>query len=98
MPQWEHTAFAKIHEGCGGLVRWVEAIDQRGVGYTGECRGCHDQRISIEDIIPIRSDPQQTGQQLVDDVDRETLAELVWDDDAEWNDNQLRLRDEIGKP
>lgn len=47
---------------------------------------------------PIRSDPQQTGLQLVGDVDRETLGDLEWDDTAEWDDNQGRFREEIGKP
>lgn len=98
MVRWPHTSHAKIHEGCGGLVRWVEPVDTPGVGFTGECCACHDTRIPTEAIIPVRADPGQTGQQLVADVDQETLAGLRWDDDSEWNENQKRLREAIGKP
>jgi len=98
MPKWEHMTHAKIHEGCGGLVAWVEAIDQPGVGYTGNCRECYKERVVVEDIVPIRTDPGQSGLQLVGDVDIDVLAGLEWDDDAEFRENQKRLRKEIGKP
>lgn len=93
--QWPHTTHAKIHEGCGGYVRWVEAFDQPGVGYTGECLWCGHSRIVVEDIIPIKARPDQTGYQLVKDVDPDTLAELEWDDDADFEENQKRLREVI---
>lgn len=97
-PRWQHTSHAKIHEGCGGLVRWVEAVDQPGVGFTGECLECAREHIPVEDIIPIRSDTGQSGMELVSDVDQDTLADLEWDEDAEFTDNQTRLREAIGKP
>ena len=96
-PQWESNAFAKIHEGCGGLVRWVEAYDRPSVGYTGECVECGRENIPVENIIPIRADSGQTGMQLVSDVQQKTLAGLEWDDDEDFTENQALLREEIGK-
>lgn len=89
---WPHTTHAKIHEGCGGYVRWVEAYDQPGVGYSGECLACGVERLPMEAIIPIRADPEQTGYQLVQDVDKDVLADLEWDDSDEFMENQKRLR------
>lgn len=43
--------WAKIHAGCGGLVRYVEAWDQPGVGWTGECVHCGSTRIDEERIV-----------------------------------------------
>jgi len=83
----EHTDYAKIHEGCGGVIRWVEAIDQPGVGWTGECCHCGDERIAIEEMLPIRGLDVETAF----NIDRAWLAELRWDDDDTWRHNQKRL-------
>lgn len=93
MPKWESNAYAKIHEGCGGLVRWAEAHDNPHVGYTGQCLHCETEGIPVEQIIPIRVDPDETGLDLHNRVEKEVLAGLTWDESAEWNENQKRLRD-----
>jgi len=83
----EHTDYAKIHEGCGGVIRWVEAVNQPGVGWTGECCHCGDERIPIEEMLPIRG----LGVETAFNIDRAWLAELRWDDDDTWRHNQKRL-------
>lgn len=85
MVKWtDHT---KIHEGCGGIVRWVEAIDRPGVGWTGECRHCDTEGITVEQMLPIRGLDIETAFE----TPRERLAELRWDEDDTWNHNQKRL-------
>lgn len=96
-PKWQSNEFAKIHEGCGGLVRWVEAYDRPAVGFTGECVECARENIPVEQIIPIRADSGQTGTQLVSGVRKRTLAQLKWADEEDFTENQARLRKEIGK-
>lgn len=86
----------KIHENCGGLVRWVEAIKTPGVGYHGECLRCHDDRIVVEDILPLlveQDDVYPTD--IRDQNDHDTLAALQWDDDADWDENQERFQQEV---
>lgn len=83
----------KIHEGCGGLVRWVEAVRTPGVGWTGECLTCHDEQIVVEDIVPIQTEADEQIPELVNAMDRDDLAALAWDDDADWDTNQTRLRE-----
>lgn len=90
--RWQSNEFAKIHEDCGGLVRWVEAYDDPFTGYNGECLECGEDRIVVEDIIPIRCDPDEIGMEMINDVEIETLRELEWDEDDEWSHNQERLR------
>ncbi|AGN33801.1 hypothetical protein HALG_00013 [Halorubrum virus CGphi46] len=87
----EHTDYAKIHEGCGGVVRWVEAVDVPGVGWQGECLHCGDTRLPLEAIMPIR------GLDVDDALDapRDALAELQWDDGDTWRHNQKRLGTEV---
>lgn len=87
----EHTDYAKIHEGCGGVIRWVEAIDQPGVGWTGECRHCGDERITIEEMLPIPGLDVETAFK----ADREWLAELRWNDEDTWRKNQKRLNQQV---
>lgn len=89
MPKW--TDCVKIHENCGGIVRWVEAIDQPGVGWTGDCTHCTADAIPVERIIPIRGLEHRDALQL--SVDE--LRELEWDDDDTWNHNQKRLGSEV---
>lgn len=93
--QWPHTTHAKIHENCGGFVRWVEAHAQPGVGFVGDCLACSQTRAVVERIIPIEALPDQTGAQLVADVDREVLADLRWDDDASFDENQERIHERL---
>ena len=87
----EHTDYAKIHEGCGGVVRWVEAVDVPGVGWQGDCLRCERSRLPLESIMPIR------GLDVDDALDapRDALAELQWDDGDTWRHNQKRLGTEV---
>lgn len=88
MPEWKRCV--KIHEDCGGLVRWVEAVNTPGVGYVGECLECRRDRLSIEDIIPLKMRREDVPLE-----DRDTLAGLEWDHDASFADNQRRLSEEV---
>lgn len=97
MPKWESNSYAKIHETCGGLVRWVEAYDNPHVGYTGECLECGQERVVTEDIIPIRVDSGETVIDVVNEADIETLRELEWDETLEWYDNQKQLARVLGR-
>jgi len=91
MPKW--TDLAKIHEGCGGVVRWVEAIDRPGVGFAGECRYCGREHIVEEEIVPVRTlDPVDALRR-----DRGQLALLEWDHEQSWDENQTRFAEELDR-
>lgn len=96
--RWEEPAYIKIHEGCGGRVRWVEAIDTPGVGYTGECDACGRGRIVVEDIIPVQvrgewsRGSEYDVREAVLDASTEALAGLEWDEKSDFETNQSRLR------
>lgn len=96
---WESPVFVKLHEGCGGRVRWVKAVDTMGVGYTGECIHCGAEDIPQEGIVPIRVRGEVPGfggefdiRDDVLDLDRKTRRDLRWEDDASHDENQRRLR------
>lgn len=89
MPKW--TDCTKIHEDCGGIVRWVEAVHKPGVGWTGECLYCEEQGIVVEDMLPIRGlDVEDAAE-----VDLQTRRELEWDESDTWRHNQKRLAEEV---
>lgn len=91
MPRWEHPAHTKIHEGCGGVVRWVEAVHRQSVGYTGECLECGEKNIVIEDIIPIEA-PDFDLKKGIWTSDLDVREGLEWDEAVDWESNQERLR------
>lgn len=99
MTQWETPPWIKIHENCGGIVRWVEAIDQPGVQWTGDCRRCTQDGIVIEQIIALFDDSDleatTTLRDRVESISAEDLADLEWDDDADIQENRRRLKDEV---
>lgn len=99
MTQWETPPWIKIHENCGGIVRWVEAIDTPGVQWTGDCRRCRrDGGIVLEEIIAIFDDQGLEATTLRDRVQAipaEQLADLSWDDDESVDENRERIRREI---
>lgn len=95
---WESPAWVKLHANCGGFVRWREAIEIMGVGYTGECLFCGTDRIPQEGIIPIRDTRDNGDRSLRDaleDLSLEERARLRWDDSRDHDRNQQRLRREI---
>jgi len=87
----EHTEYAKIHEGCGGLVRWVEAVDVPGVGWQGDCLACRRSRLPLEEILPVRGLDVETAME----APRDELARLVWEENETWRHNQKRLGEEV---
>lgn len=89
MPKW--TDCTKIHEDCGGVIRWVEAVKTPGVGWTGECLQCGEENIDIEDMLPVR------GLEVEDAFAApvEDLRELRWDEQDTWRHNQKRLAKEV---
>ena len=95
MPKWESNEFAKIHESCGGLVRWVEAYDDPHVGYTGQCIECGKEGIVVEDILPILCPPGKIATDVYNETPMETLRELRWDEDIDWEANQERFKEAI---
>ncbi|WP_210408984.1 hypothetical protein [Halorhabdus rudnickae] len=78
----------KIHQGCGGVCRWVEAIDRPGVGYTGECCHCGSTDIPTEQMIPLKD---YSDRRLLRVGPTEALADIEWDEQADWEENQARL-------
>lgn len=85
----------KIHEGCGGHVRWVEAVRRPGVGYHGDCLGCNETELPVEQIIPIElpDDVRQAREhEYWDEFDLDTWRRLVWNDDRDWERNQYRIQ------
>jgi len=78
----------KIHENCGGVCRWVEAIDRRGVDYTGECTACGKTNIPVGGMIPIEF---ASRVEVLNVAPCETLELLEWSDDDTWEQNQERL-------
>lgn len=95
MPKWEHN-FLKIHEGCGGLVYWVEAVQVPGVGYTGKCMDCTVDRIPVEQMIPVNVvDFEDEPVEIASKVSSEKLEDLSWDQDSSWDENQERIQNYI---
>lgn len=87
----EYTDCVKIHEGCGGIVRWVEAINTPGVGWHGECLHCGAECLPIESLLPVRGLDMETAR----NASTRELRGLEWDDDDTWRHNQKRLAKEV---
>lgn len=88
---WPKFTHVKLHENCGGLVRWVEALNKPGVQYTGQCLFCDRDGIPMERILPIEFGDDHELRDAVLAMDREDRADLRWNDDADWATNQERL-------
>jgi len=96
MPRWESSTHMKIHVGCGGLVRWVEAYDQPGVGYTGECLGCSCDRVPVESILPFEIPDDEACVELYGRVEAHDLREFEWDpEEHEYDGRQAAFRELI---
>lgn len=98
MREWRRSV--KIHQGCGGICRFVEAIDQPNTQWTGECLRCHTDNLPLEAMIPV----EETNVDRMEDINfqeeiRDTPIEkreqLEWNDDQNWYGNQQRLREEL---
>lgn len=77
----------KIHEGCGGVCRWVEAVLRPGVGYHGECLACGADELPVEQMMPLPSELSVTEVTALKDE----YADAEWDDDASFDENMARL-------
>lgn len=81
----------KIHEGCGGHVRWVEAVQRPGIGYHGECLECCTTELPVERIVPVELPDdilQAQEHEYWVDVGLDSWRDLVWDDRRSWETNQ----------
>jgi len=92
MPQWDNCM--KIHEGCGGLCKWVEAIETPGVGYYGKCMACQTGQILVEQMIPIDRAKVEAGV-FLENGEPEKLDDIKWNKKDSWEENQERLKQEI---
>lgn len=92
MPQWDGCM--KIHQGCGGLVKWTEALETPGVGYYGKCEACQTSQIVQEQIIPV-DESKVDAKLLLKNKESDRLSDLEWVNEATWFENQERLKKEI---
>lgn len=89
---WETAV--KIHEGCGGICEWREAINRPGIGYHGYCRRCDTNRLPKEEMIPLEGfDVSDVDGLRTSDA---ALDELRWRDSESFDENQERFRRELG--
>ncbi|MDY6777170.1 MAG: hypothetical protein SVU32_00765 [Candidatus Nanohaloarchaea archaeon] len=99
MPSREWERSVKIHEGCGGICRFVEAIDTPNVQWTGECLHCDATSLVLEDMIPIEKHPRDSDftewLAQVRDVSMERRRRAKWNNDDSWDQNQKRLREAL---
>lgn len=84
----------KFHEDCGGMVRWVEAIHTPGVGYYGECVQCHE-RLDVEEIVPVEVPDGKRIAEFKRELDGGEFDGVRWNDSADWDENQNRLREAL---
>lgn len=82
----------KIHEGCGGICKWVEALHTPGVGYYGECLHCSATQLTIEDMVPVSNVDPDT----LRDVPIDQRKQVDWNDGEGWLKNQERIKEELG--
>lgn len=99
--EWENAV--KIHENCGGICYWQEAITTPGVMWEGKCLHCHADHLAIEDMIPIERraadnyDPDTPRLlEAVRNTSIDDRGKLEWANRDSWDQNQDRLREELG--
>lgn len=88
----------KIHEGCGGHVRWIEAVRRPGVGYHGECLECGEGMLAVEQIIPVElpDDVRQAREHEYWGTRRlKVWRDLSWDGGVDWETNQQRIQERL---
>lgn len=89
----------KIHENCGGIVRWVEAIMTPGVGYQGECVECGEGELVVEEILPVElpDDVRSAHQHEFWGAYRlKNWRDMEWDAEASWEENQQQFKERLG--
>jgi len=91
--RWSAQTHLKIHQNCGGLVRWVEAYDQPGVGFTGECVTCHTDGIPVERILPFELPDGMACVEAYNALDIEDLRGFEWDpEEHSYKEKQAEFR------
>lgn len=87
----------KIHEQCasGGIVRWIEAVYTPGVGYYGECTACGATELKVEEIVPVEIPEGVRKAEFKRGLDGDEFVNATWDEAADWDANQERLREAI---
>jgi hypothetical protein len=101
--------WVKLHAGCGGLVRYVEAYDDPHVGWTGQCCHCDRDGIVEEHIVFITEPaiPEQSAREFaMEGPPASTLADLEYPlavqerdgFDAAQRELRERLRDFVEGP
>lgn len=96
-PRWESHSHLKIHEGCGGVVRWQEALREPGVGYTGYCLECHEEGIVVEEILPFEVPDGMHWADCYDAIDIADLRAFEWDPEVyDYDGRQAAFRELVG--
>ena len=92
------AGWAKIHDGCGGLVRFVEAWNRPAVGWTGECLHCGSENIPEEHVVFVTDPavPEEIGDvtELVDE-DVSDLSALEYPMDVQERDGFAAAQDAL---
>lgn len=83
----------KVHEGCGGVCRWVEAVLTPGVGYQGECLFCGAEELVVEEMIPMPTELSVAEARSMGE-----LENAEWYDDDDFDTNMTRLYEEYLLP
>ncbi len=89
---WPKTTHVKIHEGCGGVVAWREALERPAVHFTGACQHCGADSLAQEAILPLEVGGDDDYRRTIRETPLEDRAALSWDDDADFETNQRRFK------
>lgn len=90
--------WAKIHERCGGLCRFVEAWNQRGVGWTCECLFCDTEGIPEERVVFVTDPavPHEDGvRYLATKVRESDLRDLEYDMELQQREDFAAAQDDL---
>jgi len=70
----------KIHRKCGGIVRFVEDLEQSGIEFSGECLHCETTKIPEENCIYLYEEdlPDELSKKDLVETAASTLRELNW--------------------
>ena len=101
--EWGHKrtlsrGWAKIHEGCGGLCRFVEAWNRPGVGWTCECLFCETSNIPEEHVVFVTDPavPHEDGAKaLATEVAESDLDELEYDVELQQREDFAAGQDDL---
>jgi len=88
--RWDNCV--KIHYGCGGICLWRESMLE-GVGYAGVCKECTTKNeLDVEEMIPI----EDVTVKEIEKIDLYKRKQLEWNENGSWEENQERIKKELG--